>query len=316
MHYLHALVNRLGKDVFAFRCGKKPESYDDIESILDAEFIQTCVKIHILHLDINVSLLAWLNQFRIRRGELAHGQWQRAASREEAVQYVEEAADYLLGVSFETHDLKLMSEDIHDLAVKYQGEFSSDRISELLDSVADPEKMFDKVCHSLLDDCRKEPARNAKTFREIWHAAYSRIEPQHQPEILAHAIRLMAKTRGLDTKLQDGVQVLDDLYREDENAIDLRTVPIQEEAFGRLFRLQIWTRPDLAESERNTFYAIIHAMLLDEIAQREHRDPMLKLNEDRIIAEHAPPQYQAMINQALEELKGVSHANLSTQPLA
>lgn len=309
MGYLHAIVDRVGKDIFSFHYGKKLDSLADISSVFDDEFIQVCRKMKILELNTNAQLLSWLNLFRRRRGELAHGKWQIPALPEEAVKYIEDAVKFFLQTSFEAHRLSLTTNDIRDLAMKYQDKFDINRIIELIGLVADPENIPKNICHALLDDCRKEPPRNAETLRDIWHAFYAQINKENQSKIIEHAIRVMADTRGLRTRYQDGVWIIKDIFNEDD--ADLAPLPIQHDGFWRLFRFHIWTRKDLSESEQNAFYAIIYAMLIDEIAQRQNRDPFLRLGEDYRLAEYAPAQYQSMINQALNELRGGSHAKPS-----
>lgn len=306
MGYLYAIVDNTCKDIFSFHCGKKLDSLTDINSVLDDGFIQVCRKIKILDIDKNVQLSSWLNQFRRRRGELAHGKWQIPALAEEAVKYIEDTVEFFLQTSFKQHRLNLTTNDIRDLAMKYRDEFDITRIAELISFVTDPENIAENICHVLLDDCRKENPRNMRTLRDIWHTSYAQINKENQSKIIEHAIRVMADAQGLRTRCQDGVWIVKAIL--DEDNADLTALPVQYDGFWRLFRFYIWRRNDLSESEQNAFYAIIYAMLIDEITQRQNRDPFLKIGEDYMIAEYAPAQYQSMINQALNELRGGSHA--------
>lgn len=306
MKYLHRVVTNVGTDVFKFRYDKTLEPDSDIGQILDGDFIVTLEKTKLLGLDSNVGLKSWLHNFKKRRDDLAHGNWENPASREEAARYIQEAVERLLGTSFRSHRLRLECVDIRDLAMKYKYDFVSARIVELMDSVMDKERL-PNVAHQLLDDCRNDAAKNERTLRNLWHAIFATIESHEQPEIISHAIRLIAESRGIPTNPKSSPTVI----VQEPDANDIRPQSFNEDACWRLFRLDIWQIGNLTDHQRRDFYYVILDMLESELRRKETSGSTryIRFNEGSPILKHALTSFKEKVTNAIACLR--EDANVS-----
>ncbi len=291
--YIRSVVRRVGEDIFQFRLGV---TYESLERVNDEQLIETCRAMGILGLS-DSTRFGWIDDFRMRRNDLAHGQWQEVATPNTVVDLAEGAVQNFLARSIRDHVLAVDTTTIYDMIRSRSSPVDPQRAEALSGAVTDQDNLLN-FCHRLIGLYVSGEAANLENVRLVWRATYQRLDITQRETVIRRAIQDTARPLGLHARF-DADRWLVDLMPEEE-ARKVRS----EERFRAMLDIGLWMDVDLPEIHREGYYEIFLRFLQDEVERKQTPEGGSDIPPRyfRRIREHAPERYMTRVNELVAQL--------------
>ncbi len=126
--YIRAVVQHVGEDLFRFHFDG---AYESLERVNDEQLLETCRKMGLLGF-LDPARFGWVNDFRTRRNDLAHGKWNELATPKIVTDFAEGAVRNLLCRSVKEHDLSVDTATLYEFVKFYTSPLNEERAAALI----------------------------------------------------------------------------------------------------------------------------------------------------------------------------------------